>query len=255
MRPFGFSTGALALGDFGLALKMLDGIDVAAIELSALRLRELPGLVAFVRHADLTRFSYVSVHAPTDYDGARETDVVDRLIDFAEKGWPIVAHPDVIRDHSPWKQLGSLLCIENLDKRKPVGRTVGELERIFDRLPDARMCFDIGHARQVDTSMTEAYRLAKTFRDKIAQIHISVVNSSSKHDLLSPNAAHAFHQVAYLIPPEIPAILEMPARREQLRQQLDLAAASLDGALSDDSHRKAGQAFQPDWPSELIGKA
>lgn len=69
MCAFGFSTGALALGDFGLALKMLDGIDIAAIELSALRLRELPGLVAFVRHADLTRFTYVSVHAPTDYDG------------------------------------------------------------------------------------------------------------------------------------------------------------------------------------------
>ena len=37
MRPFGFSTGALALGDFRLALRMLEGIDLDAIELSALR--------------------------------------------------------------------------------------------------------------------------------------------------------------------------------------------------------------------------
>src|SRR5437868_4489058 len=198
MRPFGFSTGALALGDFELALQMLEGINVAAIELSALRVRELPSLMAFAGHADLGRFSYVSVHAPTDYAGAQETDVVDRLTDFIERGWPVVAHPDVIRDFSPWKQLGSLLCIENMDKRKPVGRTVKELERIFDKLPESRMCLDIGHARQVDTSMTEAYRIAKTFGDRIEQIHISVVNTSSKHDLLSPNAVHAFHQVAYL---------------------------------------------------------
>ncbi len=231
MRPFGFSTGALALGDFELALRMLDGINVEAIELSALRVRELPSLVAFARHADLGRFSYVSIHAPTDYAGAQETDVVDRLTNFIAKGWPVVAHPDVIRDLSPWKQLGSLLCIENMDKRKPVGRTVEELERIFDKLPEARMCFDIGHARQVDTSMTEAYRIAKTFGDKIEQIHISVVNTSSKHDLLSPNAAHAFRQVAHLLPSTVPAILETPVRREQLRGQLELAAESLDGVL------------------------
>ena len=48
MRPFGFSTGALALGDFDQALKMLDGITVEAIELSALRIRELPRLLEFV---------------------------------------------------------------------------------------------------------------------------------------------------------------------------------------------------------------
>jgi hypothetical protein len=95
------------------------------------------------------------------------------------------------------------------------------------------MCFDIGHARQVDTSMTEAYRIAKAFGDRIEQIHISVVNTSSKHDLLSPNAVHAFHQVAYLMPSTIPAILETPARQEQLLQQLDLAAASLDGPCAE----------------------
>jgi hypothetical protein len=156
MRPFGFSTGALALGDIELALKMLEGINVDAIELSALRVRELPPLVAFARHADLDRFAYVSIHAPTDYDAAQEADVVDQLAGFAERGWPIVVHPDVMRDLFAWKRFGSLLCIENMDKRKRVGRTAGELERIFDKFPDARMCFDIGHARQVDTSMTEA---------------------------------------------------------------------------------------------------
>jgi hypothetical protein len=230
MRPFGFSTGALALGDFRLALRMLEGIEVEAIELSALRVRELPALVAFARHADLARFSYVSIHAPTDYDAAEEADVVEQLASLAEKGWPIVVHPDAMRDGPLWKRFGSLLCIENMDKRKPVGRTTEELGRVFDAFPDARMCFDIGHARQVDTSMTEAYRIVRDFSSRIEQVHISVVGTSSKHDLISPNAAQAFRRVASLIPSTAPAILETPARREQLRTQLDLAAASLDGA-------------------------
>jgi hypothetical protein len=117
-----------------------------------------------------------------------------------------------------------------MDKRKPVGRTAEELGRIFDQFPEARMCFDIGHARQVDTSMTEAYRIVRDFSRRIEQIHISVVNTSSKHDLITPNAAHAFRRIASLIPGAIPAILETPVGRDQIRAQLKLAEASLDGA-------------------------
>jgi hypothetical protein len=227
MRPFGFSTGALALGDFEQALNMLEGIDVQAIELSALRIHELPSLLKFVKRTDLSLFSHISVHAPTDYASDQETSLVEQLAYFAERGWPIIAHPDVIRDYSPWKQLGSILYIENMDKRKLVGRTVEELQRIFEKLPDAKMCFDIAHARQVDTSMTEAYRIVKAFRGMIKQIHISVVNTSSKHDLITPNVAHSFHSVAFLIPSTVPAILETPVRGEQLREQLVMAEASL----------------------------
>ena len=93
MRPFGFSTGALAPGHFDQALKMLDGITVEAIELSALRIRELPDLLEFASHADLSRFSHISVHAPTDYQDDQEAAVVRQLTAFSEKGWPIVAPP------------------------------------------------------------------------------------------------------------------------------------------------------------------
>ncbi len=227
MRPFGFSTGALAPGHFDQALKMLDGITVEAIELSALRIRELPDLLEFASQADLTRFSHISVHAPTDYRDDQEAAVVQQLTAFREKGWPIVAHPDVIRDFTLWKQLGSFLFIENMDKRKLVGRTAEELKPVFEKLPDACLCFDIAHARQVDTSMTVAYRIARTFRDIIKRIHISTVNKSSRHDLITPNAAHSFQSLASLIPGTIPAILETPVRHRQLTEQLEMAITSL----------------------------
>jgi hypothetical protein len=231
MRPFGFSTGALAFGDFDQALRMLDGIVVEAIELSALRLRELPSLLEFVSHADFRRFAHVSVHAPTDYAEDQEAAVVDQLLLFSERGWPIIAHPDVFRDHKIWKQLDSFLFVENMDKRKPVGRTVDELKRVFDKLPDAQMCFDIAHARQVDTSMTIAYSITQAFHGMIKQIHISTVNTSSRHDLLTLNAAHSFRALAFVIPSEIPAILETPVRQGHLAEQLAMGRFSLDQSL------------------------
>lgn len=231
MRPLGFSTGALALGDFEQALRMLGGIAVDAIELSALRIRELPDLLEFVKSADLGRFSHISIHAPTDYTAEQEPSVIEQLSLLNDKGWPVIAHPDAINDYALWRRLGPLLLIENMDKRKPVGRTVKELYGVFKKLPDAQMCFDIAHARQVDTSMTESYKIAKAFRHLIKQIHISTISSSSKHDLISPNAAHSFRSVANLIPRSTPAILETPVRVDQLKEQLKMAACSLNASL------------------------
>lgn len=210
------------------ALEMLDGLEVEAIELSSLRVRELPGLLEFSGRADLSRFSHISVHAPTDYTGEEEDAVVEQLASFVERGWPIIAHPDVIRNYEPWRQLGPLLLVENMDKRKPVGRTVEELRRIFDELPDARMCFDIAHARQVDTSMTEAYRIAEALHDIIKQVHVSTVSSNGRHDVITRSAARSFQGLSAHIPGSSPAILETPAGPGRLKEQLDMAIRSLD---------------------------
>ena len=82
------------------------------------------------------------------------------------------------------------------------------MEQIFDLLPKARFCFDIGHARQVDPSMTEAWLLLHAFAPRLAEVHISEVNTSSRHDPISRNAVIAFKSVAAHIPEQIPIILE-----------------------------------------------
>src|SRR5580693_2147376 len=82
-------------------------------------------------------------------------------------------------------ELGPSVCVENMDKRKPGGRSVGELARIFAELPDATFCFDIGHARQFNPTMTEAWLILKEFGSKLRQVHVSEVNTRSKHDRLS----------------------------------------------------------------------
>jgi hypothetical protein len=207
-RAIGFSTGALAYGDFRRALDMLRPHPVRVVELSALRQPELDPLWAAVAELDLSQYSYVAVHAPSRVAPSTEQHVVRCLLDFAARGWPIVVHPDAIHDYSLWRPLGGSVCVENMDKRKPVARTVGELEVIFHELPDAGFCLDLGHARQVDATMTEAYLMATTYAAKIRQIHVSEVNTRSKHDRLSDASIFAFRRIAEYIPESAPIIVE-----------------------------------------------
>ena len=64
MRPIGFSTGAVAKGDFRRALNLLREHHVDVVELSALRVDELEPLVAAIPDLDLGRFSFVSIAQP-----------------------------------------------------------------------------------------------------------------------------------------------------------------------------------------------
>jgi len=172
-RTVGFSTGALAFGDFRRALNMLRvRRDILAVELSALRQPELLPLRDAANELDLSQFIYVAVHAPSNIDGETEQQVVNHLFDFAAKGWPVIVHPDAIHNYSLWSTFGNLLCVENMDKRKEIGRTVDELAIVFNRLPDASLCFDLGHARQVDATMTEAYLILKVYQSRLQQIHV-----------------------------------------------------------------------------------
>ena len=157
MRPIGFSTGALAYADFRRGLEMARAPECTAVELSALRQAELFPLLDSLDSLDLAQFEYVSIHAPSQFEPEWEAIGWSRLQDELGRNWPIVVHPDAMFDFSLWREFGNLLCVENMDKRKPIGRTVQELDRIFRDLPDASFCFDIGHARQVAPTMTEAY--------------------------------------------------------------------------------------------------
>lgn len=56
-------------------------------------------------------------------------------------------HPNAMHQPQEKARLGSCLCIENMDKRKPIGQTASDLIEIFKGLPEATFCFDIGDAR------------------------------------------------------------------------------------------------------------
>jgi hypothetical protein len=228
MRPIGFSTGALAFADFRHGVAMLKDKDVRCVELSALRENELDPLIDSLDELNLAQFAYVAIHAPSGFTSAREGVIVDRLAAAVlPRRWPVILHPDAVHNAGLWRKLGRFLCIENMDKRKPMGRTAEELSRVFDLFPDATLCFDIGHARQIDATMTEAYLILTSYRDRLQQVHMSEVNTRSKHDPLSVTSILAFQELADLIPPAIPIILETPVPEEQLMIEIEKAARAL----------------------------
>ncbi len=207
MRTIGFSTGALALGDFDRGLQLLSGSYAKAVELSALRELELPTLMAALGRLDLSNYEYISVHAPSRLRTMKEQDAADYLRPCIERGWSVILHPDAIVDYGCWRDFGKLLCIENMDKRKAVGRTANELRQHFHELPDASMCLDLAHARQIDPTFGIAREIIAEYGERIVQLHLSDLDVMSHHDPLSMSVVWAVREIAHLLP-QCPVILE-----------------------------------------------
>ncbi len=102
-----------------------------------------------------------------------------------------------------------------------------ELKQIFAKLPEASFCFDFGHARQVDSTMTEADILLKTFDRRLRQVHVSEVNTSSKHDPLSYASILAFREIAPLLRQDVPVILETPVSEDRIESEMKRAMEAL----------------------------
>jgi sugar phosphate isomerase/epimerase len=219
MNRIGYSTGAIALGNFSKALALLADHRFGAIELSALRMSEVVPLLAALPSLDLSRYSYIAFHAPSAFPAHEEERLVELLARLPME-WPIVLHPDAVHDFELWKPLSERLAIENMDGRKSLGRSVRELEEVFRTLPNAKMCLDLGHARQVDSSMLGAYEFLQSFSERIVQLHVSEVDTMSRHDPMSLSAELAFRQLRRFIPKSVAVILESRVSEPDIEQEV-----------------------------------
>ena len=221
------NTVVLARSEYRQALQILADKPVNAVELSALRQDELRPLVDDLGNLDLHQFAYAAFHAPSSMDPSFELPAMRLLEGVAARGWPIIVHPNAMHTPAAWARFDDLLCIENMDKRKPAGQTAADLARIFEALPRASFCFDVGHARQVDPTMSEATAILQSFGHRLKQLHVSDVNSQSKHDPLSLESMLAFQRVSHLVPPEIPIIMESRVDEAHICEELERAVESL----------------------------
>jgi hypothetical protein len=227
MRIVGYSTGALAPGDVPRALSLLQGRGARAVELSALRLAELDPLLEALPGLDLSGFDYVSVHAPSRFSVEEEGRVSSALLAVVPLGITVVLHPDTLHEAWRWRRFGRGLAIENMDRRKAFGTTLRELGRVFDTLPDASFCFDVGHAHQVDRTMNDAFFMLRELGVRLSQVHVSEVTTAGRHDPVSRPAAAAFRKVAELVPPEVPILVEAPPGPGGIEAQMVACARAL----------------------------
>jgi hypothetical protein len=164
----GFSTGAVARGDVDAGVSLSLAFDRPVVELSALAEPELDSVVGALDTAAVASFSRVSVHGPVKQRSMPEADLVRRL---AALDVDIVMHPNVFVDVDAWAALGSRLLVENNDGRKRVGSSAADLERFFERLPDARFCLDVSHALDAG-GRGLVVDLARRFGDRTVQLHV-----------------------------------------------------------------------------------
>jgi hypothetical protein len=227
MDSIGFSTGSVARSNLARALRLLQPHECGAIELSALRTHELGPLVRAIPHLQLDGYEHVSVHAPSAFTAAEEPGIAAELLPLARRGWLVVLHPDTIHDPRLWAPFGDRLALENMDRRKPVGRTVREMRPVFARLPQASFCFDVAHAWQVDPSLRGAADMLHAFGDRLAEVHVSELDDQSRHVRLSPSGIEAYQGVAERIPLHVPVIIEAPVQPHEIAHELEASMVAL----------------------------
>ena len=78
--------------------------------------------------------------------------------------------------------------------------------------------------------MSEASAILQRFSDRIVQVHVSEVNTQSKHDSLSLEGILAFQKVSHLVPVDVPVILESRVAESEINEEIQSALAALDPA-------------------------
>ena len=75
--------------------------------------------------------------------------------------------------------------------------------------------------------MTEAYLMLRDFGARLSHVHVSEVNTRSKHDPLSYASIVAFQEVAHLIPADVPLILETPVSEDEMEMEISKVREAL----------------------------
>jgi hypothetical protein len=180
-----------------------------AVELAALSEPELPALVRYLEGSPSLPFLFVSVHAPSKQRRIPELDLVGMLERLPCSVDAVVVHPDAIGDPSLYRPLGRKLAIENMDERKPLGRSADELAPFFEELPEAGLCFDVAHAKSIDPTMAEGDRILDAFGDRLRHVHLSSLDENCHHVPLSGEDDSLFAPLLSRCR-DVPWILEAP---------------------------------------------
>jgi hypothetical protein len=180
-----------------------------AAELAALSEAELPALEEYLTARPELPFAYLTVHAPVKHLRMPEAELVRRLTRLAPLVDGIVVHPDAMDDPRAYRALGPALVLENMDARKPTGRTVAELAPFFTALPEAGFCLDVAHVLSVDPTVEAGERLLDAFADRLRHLHVSSVDERCRHVSLTVEHETRYAELLRRCP-DVPWILEAP---------------------------------------------
>lgn len=161
-----------------------------AIELCFVKIERLDTKIS---KNDVKRFSYLSIHAPTDdiiYKDNEETKIILDKLEALNKNLGssyVVFHPDTINDFSIFKKYNFNAVFENMDNRKKSLQTVDEFKILFEKYPKLNMVLDLNHCLSNDNTFRLAYDFWNNLKDKIKYFHISGFIDNYHHPLFNSN--------------------------------------------------------------------
>lgn len=199
-------------GDWPILIREASAFSPFAVELSVLSEDEIDGLERYLAGDPPLPFRYISIHGPSKGRAMSEAALAGVLGALSANAQGIVMHLDTIEDPSHFRALGRKLLIENMDARKPDGRTVAELSVWFAELPEAGFCFDIAHAWSIDDSMTVGGELLDAFRSRLRHLHVSSMDADLHHVPLSEEDESTFAPLLRRCT-DVPWIFEAPLRQ------------------------------------------
>lgn len=185
-------------------------VSSVAVELSAISEEELPSLISYMQLQPLLPFRYISVHGPSKQRRLDECQLVEQLQALPPCVDVIVMHPDTFEEPSAYQPLGRRLVLENMDARKHDGRTTTELERYFEVLPEAGLCFDIAHAKSIDPTLIAGEEILNVFASRLRHVHLSSLDPEAHHISITDEDEIGYQSLLQKCR-DVPWILEAPA--------------------------------------------
>lgn len=154
-------------------------------------------------------FENASIHLPS-YPHTKEEDALVIAREAMEHGYQrLIIHPYVIKTPELWLGLGSALVLENMDFRSPGFMTADDMLQIYQSLPAACFCLDVGHTHSWNPG--EAANLIEGLSDRLVCVHYSEVDQTNGDHLpdVSDEVISSHARYLKLLPASVPVILEV----------------------------------------------
>ncbi|MBU0598642.1 hypothetical protein KKF61_06685 [Patescibacteria group bacterium] len=185
---FGFSTGVLHKEtDAKHALYIMKQLGCQAVELGFIRKSRIDdGWLESIEAKDLVGFKYVSFHAPKMYyKNNEETHEILNLIEnFYKKVYPldmVVFHPDNVIELEVFNNLPFPVGFENMDNRKPFGKTSSDLLKLLKKNSKFHFILDVNHLKTNNQDMPQLDEFYNKLGTRLAHYHVSGLTSKLTH--------------------------------------------------------------------------
>jgi sugar phosphate isomerase/epimerase len=89
------------------------------------------------------------------------------------------------------------------------GQTGEHLDRVFDALPEAGLCFDVPHAASIDPTLAVAREILDRHGARLRHVHLSSLDADCHHQTLTSEDEKRFAELLDRCR-DVPWILEAP---------------------------------------------